>query len=136
MSWREKVKEPRLKWNGSVEAQKQADVAFNKARLHFNKGKKKNRQRITKKQIVVDYSKYLRSSWWKKRRAKAIEDAGNKCQNCSETKQLRVHHVSYLRLYRERRKDLLVLCERCHNYEHVLDKIAREHLASIGKEKK
>lgn len=65
-----------------------------------------------------DYKWYLTTDWWKNRRKKVIEDR-QVCEICGENKDLQVHHLNYKRLWREDDKDLLLLCEKCHNHIHT-----------------
>ena len=60
------------------------------------------------------YKEYLKSKTWKKRRYAKVEEAGFKCENCSETSYLEVHHKHYGNLFNEDTKDLMVLCKGCH----------------------
>jgi hypothetical protein len=43
---------------------------------------------------------------------------GEKCSLCPRTCELQVHHLNYERLGHERKKDVIVLCVRCHNDLH------------------
>lgn len=62
---------------------------------------------------------YLRSNHWLRRARRARREAGYKCQRCRRGGQpLDVHHRNYRHLFFERRRDLLVLCRRCHNEVH------------------
>lgn len=61
-----------------------------------------------------EYLKYIKSEKWKKRAKAARKRAGYRCELCGRKKQLSVHHISYVRLGRERKEDLLALCESCH----------------------
>jgi hypothetical protein len=68
----------------------------------------------------VKYEKYIRSPEWQVKRAAAIVAAGGKCQLCSSTKKLNVHHNNYDRLGNEIPTDLAVLCEDCHEAFHAI----------------
>jgi 5-methylcytosine-specific restriction endonuclease McrA len=57
---------------------------------------------------------YLKSTWWTTRRRRALADAGRLCERCRDKKAVHVHHLNYLRLFRERRQDLQALCWDCH----------------------
>jgi hypothetical protein len=50
---------------------------------------------------------------------------GNRCALCDSTKRLQVHHWTYKRTGKEQVRDLLVVCDSCHELIH-----------SIGNEKK
>jgi 5-methylcytosine-specific restriction endonuclease McrA len=62
---------------------------------------------------------YLRSDHWKRVRREALERAGNKCQRCSASGPLDVHHRTYKRLGGELPSDLQVLCRTCHDAVHA-----------------
>lgn len=68
--------------------------------------------------IGLSYAEYLRSDWWKERRALAIQQAGGRCQVCNSPDSLNVHHRSYDRLGYEPLSDLTVLCRPCHALFH------------------
>ena len=66
-----------------------------------------------------EYLDYLNSEKWKKKAARKRKSADNKCQLCNNGKKtLHVHHRSYENVYHERMRDLIVLCEDCHNRFH------------------
>lgn len=63
------------------------------------------------------YTAYINSPQWKRRCARAIARAGDRCQRCGFTKysrRLEVHHLTYARLGHERDEDLIVVCHECH----------------------
>lgn len=87
----------------------------------------KNRQeRLNKKENPygnreerkLRYEEYLRSDHWQSIRPKAFERADNKCQLCSSTDRLEVHHNTYKNRGHEKPTDLVVLCKRCHSKFH------------------
>ena len=65
---------------------------------------------------------YLRSPHWRKFRARMIEKVGRSCEveGCGfqNTNFLDCHHLTYLRLGKERPVDVLVLCRKHHNLVH------------------
>lgn len=64
------------------------------------------------------YKNYLSSKKWKDK-VKACKDrAGNKCQFCSSTKDLVVHHNTYNNVFNEEPTDLVCVCKRCHSILH------------------
>ena len=66
-----------------------------------------------------EYQEYLKSEKWKKLAAKKRKQADNKCQLCNNNKNtLHVHHRTYENLYKEKLKDLIVLCDKCHTKFH------------------
>lgn len=66
----------------------------------------------------IRYQAYLRSKAWRIFRSAIVVERGAKCEKCSATKQLHVHHVTYERLGRERPEDVLVVCKPCHEAIH------------------
>ena len=69
-----------------------------------------------------EYKEYLNSDHWKQIRLKALDRAGNRCQLCSSTDNLNVHHNTYKNRGNEDLKDLVVLCRECHAKFH--DKVS------------
>ncbi len=129
--------EHRLTWNGSLEAQRQADDAY--ARLKPKKpkvkpSKPKPKKRRRKPFEPVNYFTYMTSAAWKRKRQFALDYHGIKCSVCGTSENLQVHHKHYRRLGREKMKDLKVLCEGCHANEHeglhgiVMDPMTREYV--------
>jgi len=55
---------------------------------------------------------------WKSVRLWALERAGNKCEKCGASFPLEVHHKTYTHLGKEEPRDLIVLCQECHEKEH------------------
>jgi 5-methylcytosine-specific restriction endonuclease McrA len=70
------------------------------------------------------YKEYLLTDWWREKRKLKLKQVGSKCQRCGSKKKLNVHHLRYNDrnnhsvLFRERMRDLEVLCEICHQKEH------------------
>jgi 5-methylcytosine-specific restriction endonuclease McrA len=60
------------------------------------------------------YTLYLRSPLWRLRRRLWILHACGRCQQCGCRRRLTIHHRTYRRLGHERRRDIEVLCWRCH----------------------
>lgn len=69
----------------------------------------------------LEYQEYLNSPHWKETRLKALKRAGNRCQLCSSTKDLNVHHNTYKNKGHEDLNDLVVLCRKCHAKFHDKD---------------
>ena len=76
------------------------------------------RQDSTQWQKSEKYQRYIHSPEWKALRLAVIEERGGKCERCSSASNLHVHHKTYARFGRERREDLQVLCDICHEKEH------------------
>jgi len=122
----------RLTWNGSLDAQQQADIAF--ASLKDRTPAKKRRQRSPEQNrlrrkrrakerkdwcIGMPYRLYMQSDWWKARRKRAISLSGYKCHKCGAREYLRVHHLTYDNVGAEKDEDLQVLCKDCHDAIHA-----------------
>lgn len=61
-----------------------------------------------------NYLDYIKSKPWKILSERIKQQRGNKCQLCSKTNNIQVHHNTYKRLGKEEDNDLIVLCESCH----------------------
>jgi hypothetical protein len=77
-------------------------------------------QSADKPWLTDEYLKYIKSDQWKAFRRQVLESTGYVCQitDCGIGHGLHVHHVTYIRLGREHRDDVLVLCELHHELEH------------------
>ena len=64
------------------------------------------------------FEEYLKTPEWKTRRSRALIRAGNRCQVCTNTDRLEVHHRSYERFGDELLEDLVVMCRKCHQHFH------------------
>lgn len=80
----------------------------------------------------MTYSEYLRSDHWREQREDALYRAENRCQICYSPDRLQVHHRTYIRLGREKPRDLTVLCENCHRRHHQFMNIGPEADEQIG----
>lgn len=66
----------------------------------------------------MNYNRYLQSKEWQELRKRKLKSVGNICEICEFPYELRVHHLTYERIGREKLSDLQVLCERCHTDNH------------------
>lgn len=73
---------------------------------------------VAKKEEEFVYADYLKSELWQAKREIALARAGYKCQLCSKTQNLNVHHNTYDRIGKELETDLVVLCRDCHAKFH------------------
>ncbi|HUS51151.1 MAG TPA: hypothetical protein VMZ91_13370 [Candidatus Paceibacterota bacterium] len=95
--------------------------AYEFARLFFNiqDAKKVKRKILPEKSKRISYKKYLKSDHWQKTRLRALRFYGGSCVLCGKKTQLNVHHRNYKNLGKERiSKDLIVLCQGCHEMFH------------------
>lgn len=68
----------------------------------------------------LPYDEYLQSEHWQNTRRKALKYYGYKCRVCNtNSKELHVHHKTYVRLRCERMSDLMVLCKDHHSTIHI-----------------
>jgi len=67
-----------------------------------------------------EYLAYLRSPWWRARKALVIRFRGEACEYCGRLERLELHHLSYERLGRELPEDVVLLCSVCHQRAHGL----------------
>lgn len=73
----------------------------------------------------MSYQDYINSWMWKDKAELVKHLAGHKCEECGSDKRLQVHHKNYESIGNESRKDLTVLCEKCHKKAHGI-KIKKE----------
>ncbi len=69
------------------------------------------------------YAAYLQTPHWRAFRYTALQSYGYTCQLCRREYRhaqqfINVHHKNYDHLYREKFRDVLVLCVRCHETIH------------------
>lgn len=67
---------------------------------------------------AMAYADYLRTPEWQKTRESALQRARLACQVCSSKHRLQVHHRTYDRFGSEQPRDLIVLCDECHDLFH------------------
>lgn len=75
--------------------------------------------------MTEKYRKYLLSPKWKKKKLALFKRRGYKCERCGDTKKLHVHHLTYKNIYKERQKDLKILCAKCHRRAHRILKVKK-----------
>lgn len=71
--------------------------------------------------ITISYHEQLKTKEWEQRRKEIIELAGNKCNRCSGTEILQVHHKKYRKgklAWEYPDEDLECLCRKCHKKHH------------------
>lgn len=72
-----------------------------------------------------NHALHIGSHAWSAIKASLFAVRGKVCERCGDDDRIEVHHVNYCRLGAELQSDLLVLCARCHNREHILAHKAR-----------
>lgn len=66
------------------------------------------------------YKTYLLSDEWKQKRELVFQKKWRACEKCKSENNLRIHHWTYIRIYKEKVSDLFVLCNDCHWEFHKL----------------
>jgi len=69
----------------------------------------------------LNYREYINSTGWKLKAHQIKVDRGYRCQLCNISgfiRPLHIHHNTYERLSKEMDRDLVVLCEDCHEMFH------------------
>ena len=79
----------------------------------------------------AEYRQYLKGPHWLARRKLALFAASYRCQACSSTVRLEVHHESYARLGAELPADLRVLCRACHGEVHGTKRRRRRRAGGV-----
>jgi hypothetical protein len=65
------------------------------------------------------YADYLNTPEWGATRRQVLEDRDNRCESCGFPDNLQVHHLTYVHRGDERASELRVLCDACHEDEHL-----------------
>lgn len=77
-----------------------------------------------KKEEKKDYSQYLNSEEWDAKKKAKLKEVNYECQRCGIRQKLndipflQVHHKHYENVKKEDPKDLVVLCDECHEMAH------------------
>lgn len=107
---------------------KLVDEENSKKNNHKNKPKKKKVKTGSKKYNLSylfnkPYSEFLKSGYWIMVRNKILKRDNNSCVDCRETKNLHVHHKTYIHHFNEHEhlSDLITLCKSCHERIHSIN---------------
>lgn len=80
------------------------------------------------KQLSVEYEDYIHSPEWFGKRKEVFKLKGKICERCKSERRLHVHHKTYVNFTKEDiEKDLCVLCTKCHDLYHKLNKHTSIH---------
>jgi hypothetical protein len=71
---------------------------------------------------TMPYGDYLWTPEWRATRLRALIRAEFKCSLCGSTELLQVHHLAYERRGCEQDEDLVVLCTKCHQGTHGINR--------------
>jgi len=86
----------------------------------------------------MTYAEQLKHPKWQRKRLTLLDAAGWTCQLCSATEStLHVHHKRYVkgrRAWEYEDRELMVLCEACHDEQHRLQDLLDEMVATAGGE--
>jgi hypothetical protein len=66
----------------------------------------------------LPYQEYLNSKHWKHFRSEFLKFANGRCQLCNNSKNINVHHKTYINKGFETFNDVIALCEECHSKFH------------------
>lgn len=76
-----------------------------------------------------EYEAALTSEHWRLLRERCRRESRNRCEACGKPyapgRPLELHHLSYERLGREEREDVILLCRQCHD---TADDLRHEHV--------
>jgi hypothetical protein len=64
------------------------------------------------------YNAYLCSREWSVLKEAVKERSRGVCERCNANQMDHVHHLTYIRKYRERIEDLRAMCKGCHDFTH------------------
>ncbi len=128
----------RLKWTGSLAAQREYEEALRKnpprPRKKPKMRTKRQRRRVGRAEpfrVTPDnYEVYLATPHWKQTAARKRKATGFRCERCG-SRGYEIHHKHYRTLWREQGADLECLCRGCHEAHHGTDTANLNHLRSI-----
>lgn len=67
----------------------------------------------------ADYNEYLNTQQWKDKRLRVLNRDNYVCQACLINKSVDVHHLTYIRVFKEPLFDLVSVCKECHENIHL-----------------
>lgn len=79
------------------------------------------------KYFWLDYDRYLKTPQWRNKRQVVLHRARYKCRHCKKRRATQAHHLTYVRVGKERLSDLQAVCYPCH--KHLLHR-DKERMAS------
>ncbi len=91
-----------------------------------NASKRNGKKKITpkknaakqKKKRKKEYRSYLKSFEWNQIKEELFSVRGKVCEECTSTKRIEVHHLTYENIFNEEPEDLMILCRECHKKQH------------------
>lgn len=94
---------------------------YDKARkIHWERKRQAEEQEKDRKQREwwQWYSRYLKSTEWKAKRAIVLKRSGGMCEGCRLRKATEVHHLTYAHAGNELLFELVAVCDSCHARLH------------------
>lgn len=70
--------------------------------------------------MTEEYSTYLHSEAWQRKRAQRLAISQYRCAACTDRRAIDVHHLTYARIFNEDMEDLLPLCRVHHDVAEEL----------------
>lgn len=67
---------------------------------------------------IMDYSKYLKTKYWKEVKSTIHDIVGSKCEICGNDSNINVHHLNYDNRGAETLNNLVCICGKCHAAIH------------------
>ena len=92
-----------------------------------NQNPKNSRISLGPRSKPIGYEKYIISPEWRKKRERALELLGRKCNKCGCENNLQVHHLNYDNLYYESTCDVEILCTSCHKPADFYRKLEKSY---------
>jgi 5-methylcytosine-specific restriction endonuclease McrA len=76
------------------------------------------RSRFDRSAFLNEYSEYLESPAWARKRALVLKRANGLCEGCGEKPATQVHHLTYRHVCNEFLFELVAVCSPCHDSLH------------------
>jgi hypothetical protein len=64
------------------------------------------------------YQWYLGTAFWREQREAVLRRAKGVCEQCKQRSAVQIHHLTYVRIFKELPNDLMALCQKCHAEIH------------------
>lgn len=107
-----------LEQNGGQEPELLDETLKESWRKDRSEAAQELRARFNRDAFLSDYSEYLASEAWARKRALVLKRAKGTCEGCGEKPPTEVHHLSYQHVCNEFLFELVALCSGCHNRIH------------------
>ena len=104
--------------NGGVEPPSFDEAIRSKWEELRNNDSEVIKKRFSKEAFFSNYSEYLASDVWEKKRQRVLMRARGSCEGCGEREPTEVHHLTYKHVTKEFLFELVALCHECHERFH------------------